>query len=927
MAEPSFGDLWARFLDRHSARNERLIQLWANCRREMEDILEAQYRRVEIPSAASVESFDLLSFRQARKEIAQRLLYEPLVQWEHDQPYSRALAAIEDFDRSLEKSVQTLPSDLPVHGPVMLKALGMNCPAGFRRRLGSIRRKQFSLPFRTVIARELRKSCAQRFRTDGEFLLAFASATRHLKSHWDIARGAMDASILGRRPRDADLQSCHSEVYGAVQMSVKQADTALEGWRKWTQLTIRRLAKGLVASILWHPRGKPLKLSDQSVHHLDLWTEQMRSADAEIQLELALARSEDRILDLCNQALENLEAELANLMKDLEGILDWLRQWTPQNMQEHFPRLKADVVPADTRLAELDSACQTVLETLPESTQKLTRLSAVSRRRKRWKRYHPRATFQRAFRQSARQEIARLFEEIASEHLKIFQGIERARQVVGFAAERISAEENPESQVAQEALRNALSLLEFYRDEPPQWNRSASLRLARAVASIFIDNRLVLVRHRLGVQAYLAQQGLRRALVLIGQSTMSWLGQELRRLWQAQGRIVQGFLIYIGWKRALSQGKVQVITRPYLPEEFIAADTSELSALYRYLFRAEAVQDPRFLVGRGEEMSAIAQARALWEEGRPAALLIVGERGSGKTSLINCALKRWLNDLKIISGEFGERLVSPIRLRDFLARLVGVEDPAKLVRVLAEGRRVIILEEVERTFLRQVGYYEAIRELQRCIAATCSSTLWILSVNRVAFQFLDAAISLGQSFSHRINAGTASREDLQRAIMLRHNLSGLRAQFPAFQPPATLRGRLSNSVQGRPNPEVAFFNSLALESAGIYRAAFDLWLGQIESVRGGALFLNPIAERDLSEVTKNLSLDHLFALTAILQHGSLTSEEYGLVFQRSVAASQACLDELLTRELIQPDPGRPGFRVRPEAMPVVKDALYRNNLL
>jgi hypothetical protein len=893
----------------------------------MQEILEAQYRRVEIPSAASVEPLDLLTFQKARKDIAQRLLYEAVEQWEHLQPYGRALTAIETYDRSLEEIVQILPTDLPVHGPAMLKALGMHCPAGFRRRLGSIRRKRFSLPLRTVIARELRTSCAQRFQADGAFLLAFASATRHLRSHWDIARGDVDASILGRRLPDADVQSSHGKVHSQVQVLAKQADAALEGWRKWTDVTIRRLARRLVASILWHPRGKPLTLGDESIPHLDLWTEQMRAINAELQLELGLAQSEDRILELCNQALANLEAELANLMKDLEGVLDWLRQRTPQNMQEHFPLLKADVVPAASRLAELDSACQTVLENLPESTHTLTRLSTVSRRRKRWKHYHPRATFQHAFKQSTHQEIARLFEEIASEHLKIFQGIERARQVVGFAVERMSAEENPESQVAQEALRNALSLLEFYRDEPPQWNRSASRRLAVAVATIFTENRLILTRHRLGVQAYLAQQGLRRALVLLSQSSMSWLGQELRRLWQAQERIVQGFLIYIGWKRALSPGKVQVITRPYLPEEFIAADTRELSALYRYLFRAVAVEDPRFLVGREQEMSAIAQARALWEEGRPAALLIVGERGSGKTSLINCALKRWLNDLEIISGEFSERLVSPIRLRDFLAHLVGVEDPTQLVRVLAEGRRVIILEEVERTFLRQVGYYDAIREHQRCIAATCSSTLWILSINRVAFQFLDAAISLGQSFSHRINAGTTSREDLQRAIMLRHNLSGLRAQLPESQPPDSLRGRLSNSVQGRPNPEVVFFDGLARESAGIYRAAFDLWLGQIESVQGGALYLKPFAKRDLSGVTENLSLDQLFALTAILQHGGLTSEEFGLVFQQSVAAGQGRLDELVARELIQPDPGRPGFRVRPEAMPAVKDALYRHNLL
>jgi hypothetical protein len=70
----------------------------------------------------------------------------------------------------------------------------------------------------------------------------------------------------------------------------------------------------------------------------------------------------------------------------------------------------------------------------------------------------------------------------------------------------------------------------------------------------------------------------------------------------------------------------------------------------------------------------------------------------------------------------------------------------------------------------------------------------------------------------------------------------------------------------------------------------------------------------------------LFTLAALLQHGSLTPREHATVFQIDDTRSRAWLDNLLARELIEPDPGRYGFRVVPDAAQVVRQALYRRNL-
>ena len=124
-----------------------------------------------------------------------------------------------------------------------------------------------------------------------------------------------------------------------------------------------------------------------------------------------------------------------------------------------------------------------------------------------------------------------------------------------------------------------------------------------------------------------------------------------------------------------------------------------------------------------------------------------------------------------------------------------------------------------------------------------------------------------------------------------------------------------------------FFDRLAAQSRGVYRTALEVWLGHIEAFEGGVLYMKQIADLELDDVVAELDVSDLFSLVAILQHGSLTPEEHSQVFNTSPEASTSQLDELVSRELLEDDPVHIGLRIRPEAMPVVKEALFRRNLL
>jgi hypothetical protein len=920
-----FSETWEALTRRLRSHNESLHSELTYNWHQLQSILDAQRGAAARLPASESHPANLNSFRTVRAEACRILLREPVEEMHRRRPYRRALMAIETYRQSLEGLILSLPATVPLSGAQANAAMDARLSKGLTRQWVRHRNKEHSLPLRTIVAAELRGFSAAMVEIQGRYFLAFALAHRHLRKPWEAARAAIDAAVV-ERPEQGEARAdvIDRELRGIN----RQVELALSDMRALSENIASQIAERIFTELVWHSGREDRINRLQAAAETSHWEMQTRAAETEIQLEQSLETCEDKILENAIQVLDGMHSELEALHAEIRDVLDWLRTSISPGQEGEFPQPKTDVLPAASRIAEMDSFLRSELERLPGTLETPAEFSLQPRRSTRMRRLHPVETIQQAFSRRGRLKILKLFQEVETEHRMIVQQVERAREVVAFARETAGSGPEFDPRVVQEAVQNVISLLEFYGQEQPEWCASAEARIARALASTNTEARLILGLRRLGVFTYLLRQGLRRALALAGRRGAA----EVRRSVQNAFRVIQEAVVraltLIGWKSAPSSGTVEVIIRPYLPEEFtVDLNAKDLPLLYRRLFRFEPLQDPRFLVGRETEMGAISAARSMWEAGRPVAVILVGQRGSGKTSLINCALKRSLAGQEVVRGEFSRRLVTEAEMRQFLADLVHAGDPARLESFLTSGKRIIILEELERTFLRQIGHYGALRSLQRIIAATNSRTFWILSTNQISFKFMDAAVHLGRTFSHRINASTASRDDLQQAIVLRHNLSGLRLKYA---PPPITGGRMQRligSLTDRVTPEAYFFDALSRESAGVYRSAFEIWLGQIDLVQGGTLYMKPLSSPDLSKLVDHMGMEDLFTLVAIPQHGGLTAEEHAVIFQKSVAESRAQLNELLGNEIIEPDPAHPGFRIRPEAMRVVAEALYSRNLL
>ncbi|MGC8793881.1 MAG: hypothetical protein ACP5U2_10875, partial [Bryobacteraceae bacterium] len=556
---------------------------------------------------------------------------------------------------------------------------------------------------------------------------------------------------------------------------------------------------------------------------------------------------------------------------------------------------------------------------LPTQIETVAGWKALPARRSPWRLARPQRELLAALEAAARPALLAAFGEVEQAHRAALQDTERARQVAAFAEELAEREGEQGRLAADEALANAIMLLRHRRSSFPEVRPLLAGRPQRAVAAALDRFHSKLDRDRPGLWQSLARQGAAQAMEAFRHQAAA-SARRLALLSQSAWRGARrDLLARIGWELPRESGLVHVERRPVLSASLgVELAPRALPLIYQRLFRPQPVDDPRFLVGREAEMAAMAELRRLWEARKPACALLVGERGSGKTSLLSRALTGVFAGVPVIRTQFRERIWRAEQMRSFLE----CETP-----LAGDERAVVVLEELERAWLRCVGGYDALRELLGRVLVTSRRLLWIVALNQSAFRLLDPALALQRYFSHRINAGAVEREHLEQAILMRHNLTGLRLHFLAPRRQSARVSRLRRWLGLQPSPQELFFDALYRESEGLFRSAFELWLKQIERGPDGVLYVRPLETPEYESLLADLSFDELLTLQALLQHGSLTVDEHGVVFGCDPKTSLERLEVLEDRELVEPDPSGAGFRVRSEAAHAVRVALHRRNLL
>jgi hypothetical protein len=333
-----------------------------------------------------------------------------------------------------------------------------------------------------------------------------------------------------------------------------------------------------------------------------------------------------------------------------------------------------------------------------------------------------------------------------------------------------------------------------------------------------------------------------------------------------------------------------------------------LPPLYRQLFDVEGeVPWDELLVAREEGMATLERAFERWSDGHAASVVVRGEKGSGRTTLVRIATDHLLAGHPIHSVDLHYTVTDAADLIAAIASAFEVEaaDWKALENALLDGEPAIgILEDAHHLFIRALGGFGVLEAFLQFVTVTQQRVFWILTIDEYAWNYLDRAVGLAPHFTHEVTTTNLAAARLEEAVMARHEVSGYGLRFETTER-AVERRLIDRFLRRPPESELslkerrrkAFFRDLNQIAEGNIFMALFYWLRSIDRVDDNDLVLKDPSIIDV-EFLDQLPLPALHTIAAIILHGGLSPTEHERIFQLTPAESRLQLASLADSHLI-----------------------------
>lgn len=368
--------------------------------------------------------------------------------------------------------------------------------------------------------------------------------------------------------------------------------------------------------------------------------------------------------------------------------------------------------------------------------------------------------------------------------------------------------------------------------------------------------------------------------------------------------------------------------------QFLGETRSKLTALpfvYQRLFRFEPLMDERFFTGREKEMEALENVFGQWKRGEYATTAIIGEKGSGRTSILNFAIK----DVFKPHQNFTINLDKTIKTEEDLCRSLNSifkkEDVHSIDElehaIISQGNKVVcIVENLHHLFLRTVDGFDAMERFLLFISNTHKNIFWLITCGLYAWRYVDKVIHVSHYFQHVIFLEELTIDTIENVILKRHRVSGFKLLFETPEEVGKTRrfNKLSSEEEQQEYLKEMFFNQLNKLALGNITVAILFWLCAIVEIRKDSLVISPVIEFDPSFL-QQLPAEDLFTFAAFLQHESLSAEQHARVFNQSLQKSLAAINRLKNKGILAETPH--GFQLHYLMYRPVVRTLKINNIL
>lgn len=320
---------------------------------------------------------------------------------------------------------------------------------------------------------------------------------------------------------------------------------------------------------------------------------------------------------------------------------------------------------------------------------------------------------------------------------------------------------------------------------------------------------------------------------------------------------------------------------------------NKLPYVYQRLFRIEPLVDEKFYEPRTKEMNLLNSAFENWIKGKYAPIVLTGEKGSGVTTTINIFLKSNRNNLstyELIKGKVENAVTGEEELIKFLGTLLRINPAGKkeIVNSLNTSgkKKIIIIDKIQRMFLRKLGGFNALRLLIEIISETSRNVFWLLTSNIYAWNYMDKVINISDYFGNIIKMNPLSDKQIIDIIQRRHRVSGYNMWFK----PSTADLQNKNFLKLNDNKKQIYlrekyFSKLNKFAKSNLSITLLFWMRSTLEVKNDTITIGSLDELDFSFL-QSLNDEKIFTLNSMLIHDGLTLENHSVMFNLNIERSK-----------------------------------------
>jgi hypothetical protein len=345
----------------------------------------------------------------------------------------------------------------------------------------------------------------------------------------------------------------------------------------------------------------------------------------------------------------------------------------------------------------------------------------------------------------------------------------------------------------------------------------------------------------------------------------------------------------------------------------------KLPFVYQRLYQLQPTDEERFFVNREKELKLLRHSYENWSKNRFITVAVIGEKGSGVTSLINYFLRSVEPEIEVHKYNLSGKRYDPkdyYSLFSSLFQLQDIKSNQQLIDLLNKtpGTRIVVLENMQHMFLKKVHGFECMKLLFELMANTSKKIMWIGAYTPYSWKYLDKAIHLSNYFTDEIFLERLNDETITRIIFKHNRLSGYQIVFIADEENTQSKTfRKLNDAGKQSYLRKQFFSKLNKLANGNISLAQMYWLRSTHDVDEQSIRIAPFRTLDFSFV-KSLSGEKLFALQVLLQHDGLTLSDFAIVMNQPESVSRNLLIPMLEK----------GLLIRPRQKFTINPMIYRH---